>query len=86
MSQLDMFGPTVRPAPSRPKPEDVRPELTAVLEKLTASEVMPFSLKDLRFWRVVFPQMSTWLPGEERERMCKAFSAEVARLEQRTSG
>jgi hypothetical protein len=85
MSQLDMFGTVVRPATARPRPEDVRPELTAVLERLASSEVMPLSVKDLRFWRVVFPQMSSWLPTEERNRMCQAFTVEVARLEGRNS-
>lgn len=41
--------------------------------------------KDLRFWRTVFPQMSTWLPPEEREAMCSAFTAEVSRLEARAA-
>lgn len=81
MSQFDMFPPQLRPKPKLPTPEDVRPELTAVLDLLTNSQTMPLSPKDLRFWRTVFPQMSTWLPLEERETLCAAFFAEVSRLE-----
>lgn len=85
MSQFDMFPPPPRPKPKLPTPEDVRPELTEVLERLRGADTMPLSPKDLRFWRTVFPQMSTWLPPEEREAMCAAFTAEVARLETRAA-
>jgi hypothetical protein len=80
MSQFDMFPPPP-PRPRRlPTPEDVRPELTEVLERLRGAETMPLSDKDLRFWRTVFPQMSRWLPDEERTAMCAAFQAEIVRL------
>ena len=39
----------------------------SVLDLLRTSDAMPLSPKDLRFWRTVFPQMSRWLPDEERE-------------------
>ncbi len=42
---------------------------------------MPLSAKDLRFWKTVYPQMSRWLPAEEREAMCASFFAEIERLE-----
>ena len=83
MSQLDMFPSPPRRAPELPKPEDVRPELTEVLDRLRGSDVMPLSPKDLRFWRTVFPQMSTWLPPEEREAMRAEFQAELRRLKNR---
>ena len=85
MPQLDMFGPAPRPEPKRPTAEDVRPELTEVIERLRASEAMPLSQKDLRFWRTVFPQMSRWLPEHERVEMCAAFAAELARLDQQVA-
>ena len=85
MSQLDMFGPRPARAPKLPTPEDVRPELTSVLNLLRTSDAMPLSPKDLRFWRTVFPQMSRWLPDDEREAICASFRAEVARLETRAT-
>lgn len=81
MSQLDMFGAAPRPAPKLPAPEDVRPELNDVLDRLRSSDSMPLSAKDLRFWRTVFPQMSRWLPEDECHEMCAAFKAELSRLE-----
>jgi len=83
MSQLDMFGPPPKPAPRLPTAEDVRPELIEVLDRLRGSETMPLSPKDVRFWRTVFPQMSRWLPDDERVAMCAAFAAELSRLEKR---
>jgi hypothetical protein len=82
MPQLDMFGLPPRKEPKLPTPEDVRPELTEVLERLRQSRSMPLSPKDLRFWRVVFPQMCAWLPDEERTAMCAEFTAELVRLDQ----
>jgi len=81
MSQLDMFGPPPVPEVKRPTAEDVRPELTEVLELLKSSQTMPLAPKDLLFWRTVFPQMSRWLDEQEREVMCAAFFAELNRLE-----
>ncbi len=63
-----------------PTAEDVRPRLTAVVERLRRSETMPLSSKDLLFWRTVVPQMSRWLPPEERDQVCAAFDAELERL------
>jgi hypothetical protein len=81
MSQLDLFGSSPRPLPRLPTAEDVRPELIEVLDRLRRSETMPFSPKELRFWRAVFPQMSRWLPDDERTAMGAAFAAELTRLE-----
>jgi hypothetical protein len=81
MSQLDMFGSSPRSLPKLPTAADVRPELIEVLDRLRNSETMPLSPKDLRFWRTVFPQMSRWLPDDERSAICAAFAVELARLE-----
>lgn len=86
MSQLDMFGPSLRSAPKAPAAEDVCSELSEVLERLRNSETMPLSPKDLRFWRTVFPQMSRWLPDDERLAICAAFAAELSRLEKCAAG
>ncbi len=85
MSQLDMFGPSLRSAPKVPSAEDVRPELSEVLDRLRNSETVPLSPKELRFWRTVFPQMSRWLPDDERLAICAAFAAELSRLKKRAA-
>ncbi len=81
MSQMDMFGPPQKSAATLPTAEDVRPELTEVLDRLRVSDAMPLSPKDLLFWRTVFPQMSRWLPDEERIALCAEFATELSRLE-----
>jgi hypothetical protein len=81
MPQLDMFGSPVVTSPRQLTPDDARPELTKILDRLREADVMPLSAKDLRFWKTVYPQMSRWLPAEEREAMCASFFAEIERLE-----
>ncbi|MFM9972941.1 MAG: hypothetical protein ACKVON_00015 [Beijerinckiaceae bacterium] len=36
--------------------------------------------KKTRLNRVIFPQMSNWLPPHEREQLCFAFESELKRL------
>ena len=67
------------PAPTTPE-ERVRPKLNAVLDSLRRADTMPLDARDLKFWRVVFPQMSNWLPEAEREAMRAEFRRELARL------
>ncbi len=41
---------------------------------------MPWDRDKLRYHRTVVPQMSRWLPDDERAEIIRAFEAEVARL------
>jgi hypothetical protein len=86
----DLFGPYVQgslgfepPAPRSylPKPEDVRAKLLARLALARASET--WSENDISYWRLVFPQMSNWLPKDEAAQLCLEFCAELDRLEAR---
>ncbi len=81
MAQLELFAPASAWKAKRPTAEDVQPDLTSVLDRLRGAEAMPLSAKELKYWRVVFPQMCNWLPPEERASMCAAFAAELSRLE-----
>lgn len=54
--------------------------LMPISERLRRRETMPLSPKDLLLWRTVVPQMSRWLPPEERDQVCAAFDAELERL------
>lgn len=83
MAQPDLFGPLPPKPPETVTAEDVRPELTALLEQLRAADTMPLSAKELRWWRTVAPQMSRWLGPEEQAEYLAAFWAEVERLETR---
>ncbi len=60
----------------KPKPEDVRRRLKGIIRKLRESDELPFTLADFRSWRVVFPQMSRWLPDEEACELKEAFFRE----------
>ena len=53
--------------PTRPKPAN-----------LAARK--PWPDKDRRMWQTIFPNMSKWLPEDERAQLCFEFAAEIERL------
>lgn len=59
-----------------PKPEDVRRRLNGIIRKLRESDELPWSLHEFRTWRIIFPQMTNWLPDEEAEELKEAFFVE----------
>lgn len=59
-----------------PKPDDVRRRLNGIIRKLRESDELPFTVADFRSWRVVFPQMSRWLPDEEANALKEEFFRE----------
>jgi hypothetical protein len=64
-----------------PSLEKVRAEVGKVLEKARIAKDMPWTAKEVAFWKTVFPQMTNWLPEQEREQARAAFREEIARLE-----
>lgn len=42
---------------------------------------MPLTGRELAYWTVVTPQMSNWLPPEEKAAVCDEFGAHLARLQ-----
>jgi hypothetical protein len=78
--QLDLFGPPP-PQSYAPSLATVRAEVNKVLEKARIAKDMPWTEKEVRFWKTVFPQMTNWLPEEEREQARAAFWEEICRLE-----
>jgi hypothetical protein len=81
-AQADLFG-GAAPAIARPQvdPEKVRLSLKAMLDDLRAArEGSPWPQETTRLNRVIFPQMSNWLPPEERDQMCFDFEQELRRL------
>lgn len=73
----------------RPKSEGYVPNLVEIREDLaeilaSARAVTADALWDRRTYRynkVVFPQMSRWLPDDERQQLCFAFFHELERIE-----
>jgi hypothetical protein len=72
-----------------PKAVGYVPNLTEIREDLdeilaSARAVTAESLWDTptyRYNKVVFPQMSKWLPDDEREQLCFEFLRELERIE-----
>lgn len=79
MSQPDLFGATPQPLP-QPDPEAVRARVQSVLARLRSARKMPLTDKELRFWRTVMPQTTSWLPDDEKQAVCTEFELQVARL------
>ena len=42
---------------------------------------MPWDSEKVRLYRLIFPQMSNWLPKEEAAQLCFEFDSEMKRLE-----
>ena len=69
-------------APYEPDRDEIRAELFAILETARAAiEQSPWDSRTLMYHKVVFPQMSRWLPEDERQRLCEAFATEIERIE-----
>jgi hypothetical protein len=78
-SQPDLFG-SVPQHDLRPDPAEVRAKLHLVLGKARAAPAMPWSRKDIEFYKVVFPQMTCWLPDDEARQLRFEFAMELDRL------
>lgn len=80
-SQLNLFeapAPVVEPA--APDPDFARKHLGRLLRLARRAERMPWSPSETRSWEQLFPQLAVALPPEERQDLCAAFAAELARL------
>jgi hypothetical protein len=60
--------------------DSIRARLEALLASLRGADAMPLTPRELAFWIVVTPQMSNWLPPEEKAAVCEEFDTHVARL------
>lgn len=78
--QGDLFG-APEPPDTRPKPEEVRAELYAILAQARAAQTWPWKPVHVAMYKTIFPQMTNWLPEDEARRLRFAFEAEIARLE-----
>ena len=79
-AQADLFGPPP-PKSYAPSLATVRAEVNKVLEKARIAREMPWTAKEVAFWKTVFPQMTNWLPEEEAAQLRSAFMEEICRLE-----
>lgn len=90
-NQTDLFGPAQgslfgegRMEPPvmsyLPDPADIRRRLTGLLEKARNAATLPWTERDARMWRIVFPNMANWLPEQEANELRAAFAEEMRRL------
>lgn len=80
--QLGLALDDTRPDPTYVDPQSVREELNAILAKARAArDEAPWDERTHKFHKVVFPQMTNWLPDEEAEALRRQFSLELERIE-----
>lgn len=65
-----------------PDPDEVREDARAILASARAvtAENM-WDTRTYRYNKVVFPQMTRWLPDDERDQLCFEFFRELERIE-----
>jgi hypothetical protein len=54
--------------------------LNKILAEARAAQTMPWSAKEIRLYRTIFPQMTSWLPDDEAAQLRSGFESELARL------
>ena len=65
-----------------PDPDEVREDALALIEEARAVGAdAPWDAAKLKYNRMVFPLLVSWLPDDEAAQMCFAFEAEAARIE-----
>lgn len=78
---FDIFAEPDRPS-EWPDPAEVRVQLLATLDQARrAVDQCPWDERTFKYHKVVFPQMATWLPDDERDQLRFEFAQEVARIE-----
>lgn len=65
---------------STPDIDAIRTRLNTLLRKLSTSETMPFSERDIRMWATIVPNMVKWLPEAEGVAITESFNNEIQRL------
>jgi hypothetical protein len=77
--QGELFEVPAEPA-YRPNLDKVRARLEKLLAEARAARAMPWEPSQLSLYRLIFPQMTLWLPEDEALQYRLAFEAEVDRL------
>ncbi len=85
MSQFELFAGSVDQPSTVPDVEAVRARLKALIDGLRQADTQPLTEKQLRFWQTVVPQMTNWLPAEEKAAVCAEFKAHLIRLDRKAA-
>jgi hypothetical protein len=79
-NQFELFG--GEPAiDCGPNPDQMRELLRGLLAEARAAQAMPWPPVNARLYRMMFPQMTFWLPEDEGAQLRFEFETELARLE-----
>ncbi len=78
--QLELFGGEVV-AKTAPTAEQMREWLLGVLAEARAAHTMPWPPASAKLYRLMFPQITFWLPEEEGAQLRFEFESELARLQ-----
>lgn len=66
-----------------PNLQHIREDLESILaEARSGVDESPWDERTLRYKKIVFLQMTKWLPEDEAEQLCFAFIEEFRRIEQ----
>lgn len=66
----------------QPNLDEIREDLDTILAAARSVSVeCPWDERTYRYNKVVFPQMSRWLPDDEAAQLCFEFSREIERIE-----
>lgn len=66
----------------QPNLDEIREDLRSILAAArSVSAESPWDERTYRYNKVVFPQMSRWLPDDEAAQLCFEFSREIERIE-----
>lgn len=67
----------------QPNLAEIREDLEAILaDARSVTAEAPWDQRTFRYNKVVFTQMSRWLPDDEAEQLCFQFAREMERIEQ----
>ncbi len=77
--QGELFNAPAAPV-YRPNLDKLRARLEKLLAEARAADVMPWESSQLSLYRLIYPQMTLWLPEEEAAQYRLDFEAELVRL------
>jgi hypothetical protein len=77
---FDLFDEDAPTPVYRADPKEVRAELTKILAEARAAKALPWEPKQVSLYKIIFPQMTNWLPEEEAAQLRFDFESEMARL------
>lgn len=78
--QQDMFGATQASFDTAMTLDEIRAELQNTLEDLRAANVIPWSHRQEKTIRIMFPEIAGRLPEDEARALIDRFEAEIHRL------